>query len=277
MSDPLAPSNFGVTAPPPISHLVEYYASTDVRLIVTNRSGLSQLVETVTLQFQADVGTAPIYVETSCGVEIRPAKAEEIVVKVMPDSLYLAGTNQFSAMIRYKTVEVDKVSGQQTEIHSNLSYRLVRPCSLDLGQVFISFKQPEDLDMANLLARLSSKAGFKPYLALRDPKLGTNQWRRITRAIASSKSVMVVWTARTEWGGGVRREVRLARKKKLQEILLIQKGLQLPDIYQGTEIEYQPFDADIPAPAFGQAVSSFREQILSRPVRRTRRTKRSRR
>ena len=277
MSSPSSKLNFGVSAPPPISHLVEYYSLTEVRLIITNVSGRLQLVETITLQFQADVGTAPIYVDCSCGIEIRPAKAEEVVVTVTPDSLYLAGTNQFSVMVRYKTVEVDKVGVQQTEVHSNLSYILVRPSSLDLGQVFISFKQPEDLDIANLLARLSAKAGFKPYLALRDPKLGANQWRRIARAIGSSKSVMVIWTTRTEWGGGVRREVGLARGKKLHEALLIDESLQLPDLYQGTEMEYQYFNPDIPAAAFGKAITSFRKQVLSRPARRTKRKKRHRR
>jgi len=278
VSDPVSSvHNFGVTAPPPISYLVECYAAIDVRLIITNVSGVVQLLETVTLQFQADVGTAPIYVDVSCGVEIRPAKAAEIVITVIPDSLYLAGTNQFSVMLRYKAVEIGKLGVQQTEIHPNLSYLLVRASSLDLGQVFISFKQPEDLDAANLLARLSAKAGFKPYLALRNPKVGTNQWDRIARAIRSSKSVMVIWTSRTEWGGGVRREIRLARGKKLREILLIQEGIQLPDIYKDTEIEYQPFNPDMPASAFGKAITSLRKQILSRRTRRAMRAKRRRR
>ncbi len=262
MTAPLEHHDFGVAEPPPLSHSVEYYGAINIRLIITNLSAARQLLETVTLQFHPDVGTSPIYVDCPSGVEINPAKAEEIIIPVIPDCLYFHTTNQFSVMLRYRPIEADKVGAQKCDIHPDLSYILLRESATDLGQLFISFKQTEDLDRATLLGRFAQRAGFKPYLALEDPTVGAKQWRRIAKAIRASRSILVIWSSRTEWGTGVKKEIEIARKKKLREILLIEDNIPLPDLYTGTEIEFLRFSPANPAPAFGLAITSLRKQLI---------------
>lgn len=255
-------SIFRVTVPQPLSHAVEYYGTKNIRLIFTNISGTVQLLEVVTLQFQPDIGTAPLYVDHACGVEVPIGKGQDVVLPVTPNPLYLQHTNQFSVMVRFRTVQEVGLGAQQTETFRDCSYIIVGKPVVDLGQVFVSFKQPEDLHYAELVARLSARAGFKPYIALSDQRFGQNQWERIQGAIGTSRSIIVIWSKRTEWGGGVKKEIELARLKSLQEILLIEEGMSLPDIYKDTDIEYQRFSATHPASAFCAAVTSLRAQIL---------------
>jgi hypothetical protein len=253
---------FAVVAPHPLSHAVEYYGTKNTRLILTNISANVQLLETVTLQFQPDIGTAPLYVDYPCDMEVPIAKGQDVVIPVTPTPIYMEHTNQFSVMVRFRPVAETGVGAQQTETFRDCSYILVGRPVLDLGHVFISFKQQENMPYAELLARLSARAGFKPYVAVNDPRLGKNQWERIEKAIGNSRSIMVIWTRRTEWGGGVKREIELARGNNLQEILLIEDGATLPDIYKDTEIAYQRFSAADPAQAFCNAITSLRTQIL---------------
>jgi hypothetical protein len=257
------PHDFGVAVPPPLSSAVEYYDTIEIGLIITNRTATRQLLELVTLQFNAQgAGSTPPYVDLRCGIEIAPGKTGEVTVAVTPDCLYFGTTNMFSVMLRYRPIEADQVGAQKTDVHKDRSFILVHPSTTNLGRLFISFKQPEDLERATLLAQLASKAGFEPYIALEDPKLGAKQWLRIAKAIRASRSILVIWSSRTEWGSGVKKEIEIARKKKLREVLLIEGDLPLPEMYEGTEIEYQRFNPASPASAFALAVTSLRKQMV---------------
>jgi hypothetical protein len=73
-----------------------------------------------------------------------------------------------------------------------------------------------------------------------------------------------VWALRTEWGDGVGKEIELCRKHNVRELLLIEEGVDLPELYKGTKTTYKRFDPSDPAKAFSEAIRSLHEQIVTK-------------
>jgi TIR domain-containing protein len=254
---------FAVSVAPPTSLDVEYYGVKELSLYVTNRSAQEQLLDSVTLKFQPDVGTAPIYVRQSCGLSIAIGKAAEVKLRIRPTPLYQENTNAMSVMLEHRACDAGRLGSPGKEIHSDCFYLIIKPSADDLGEIFISFKQPEDLPLAEALARYARRAGFKPYIAQSKPELGADQWNRIESAIARSTAIVIMWTVYTEWGGGVKKEIELARKYKIKEVLLLANNIDVPALYKGTDIEFKKFDPSNPAPSLVEAITSMRNQIVS--------------
>src|SRR5258708_27656312 len=76
--------------------------------------------------------------------------------------------------------------------------------------------------------------------------------------------MFIVWGVRTEWGEGVEKEIALCRKHKVRELLLIEEGLAVPQPYEGTNVTYKRFDASDPAKALSEAITSSRDQVVSK-------------
>ncbi len=238
-----------------------YFEPIAVDFAVTNDSSDMLFIESSSLKFEADTGAIPNYVDWSPGLRLAPSEQGRISVVVRPVPLYKEFTNQFDVLIKYRPEVQGRLGKLSTEQHGGF-YIIVNTPPADLGDVFVSFKQPEDQRLANILERYAKRAGFTPHLFMRNPAVGTDQWRSIEKLIKQSHSMFVVWGRRTEWGEGVEKEIELCRKRRMREVLLIENDLALPDIYHGTNCTYKRYDQSDPAHALSEAVSSLRDQIV---------------
>jgi hypothetical protein len=239
----------------------QYFETCSLRYRVTNNSPDSLLIQNATLQFSPDLETSPDYVDASCGFRLAPHEAAEVTFVVTPTPMYFEDTNRICARFDY-CVDTDGRLGEITnETHEGF-YLIIKQPASTLGDVFISFKQPENSRLALILERYVKRAGFVPHLFVREPNIGADQWKHIEQLIRTSHSAFIVWARRTDWGGGVEQEIDLCRTHGVREILLIEHGVNVPPAYKGTSITYQRFDPADPSPGLSAAVSSLREQLL---------------
>ena len=241
--------------------VTHYFESTRIGIKVTNISGETVLIESVTLQFEADTGAAPNYEDSYPALRLSPGQSSPINLNVTPVPLYRAYTNQFKVRLTGHVESGGRLHGSFSELHPGF-YLIINMPSDSLGNVFVSFKQPEDQRLANILERYARRAGFEPYLFMRKPHLGADQWEEIAKLIKQSHSVIIVWALRTDWGDGVEKEIELCRTHKCREILLIENGVELPELYDGTKATYKRFDPEEPAKALSEAIASLRAQIV---------------
>lgn len=239
-----------------------YFEDIVIELKVDNVSGKSLLIESVTLKFDPDTGATPVYVDCPVGVRLTANGGSVIKVTVCPTPLFREYTSQFVARFKCHHESRGRIIASFMESHDGL-YIIIHPPEKQLGDVFVSFKQPEDRKLANILERYAKRAGFTPHLFIQDAHLGTDQWIRIDALIKGSHSAFIVWALRTDWGDGVTTEIELCRKHKVREILLIEEGVELPDAYRGTNRAYQKFDPADPASAISKAVSSVYAQVTN--------------
>lgn len=264
MSGPSSPNNYGIAVSPSPQLIadVEYFSHKTVSLDITNLLPHQILLEDVTLQFQVDTGSAPIYADHSCGIELPATELVSLAIPVTPTCRYLENTNMFQVMAHYRINEGGRLGPRISEPHQG-SYLIIKKPKDVLADVFISFKQPEYVALARLLERYARRAGLNPYLIVEDKQPGGRHWERIEEAIKRSKSAFIVWGERTEWGMGVQREIELCRKHGVMEVLLLEHHLVVPDLFQTTaaDVEYSRFSVDDPAESFSVAVASARARF----------------
>ena len=264
MADPSLTVNLAVSPAPQVNADVEYFGEKAIAIDITNLLSQSILLEDVILQFQADTGSAPIYVDHRCGIELAGNRLASLSLRVMPTCQFLAYTNVFRVMVHYRINHDGRLGNQISENHLG-SYLIVKPPKDSLGKAFISFKQPEDIALARTLERYARRAGLNPFLIMDDRQPGTSHWDRIEEAIRSSGAAFVVWGERTEWGTGVQREIGLCRKHSVKEVLLLEQSLSVPELFRDTaaENEYSRFHKEDPAASLDRAVMSVRNRFLN--------------
>ena len=243
---------------------VHYFETVRIELELNNLTSEPLFIESGTLKFEPDMGATPIYVDCTAGIKLYPNGSSNIEFVVRPTPIFRQFTSQFTARFRCHTESAGRLSDPFFERHEGF-YIIVRPNDKQLGELFISFKQPEDQKLANILERYSERAGFVPRLYMRNPALGGDQWKDIETLIKRSHSAFIVWALRTDWGEGVEREVQLCRKHKVREVLLIEEGVHLPTMYKGTNRSYKRFDPSDPATALSEAVCSIHDQAVGLP------------
>jgi hypothetical protein len=243
---------------------VEYYRTVGRTIIITNNSERRQLIEDVTLRFASDSAQIALNVLKACGWELAPSEVREQRVEITPMPLYLEGTNQFDVKVCFRTLEQGRVSGPEHEVCSSPSYIIVREPKERLGQVFISLKQPEDLDLGRLLARMVRRAGITPFLKDAHRRPGEDIWKAtLEPALRASQIAAVIWTENTTWDAeGVKREIKFCRDNGIPEVLLLAGHSAVPNPYTGTDIEYSRFDVDNPGKAFADAADTLRQRFL---------------
>lgn len=249
--------------PPPPKSDVECFEEITIPLTITSTCDDHILIESVTFRFQTDKGYADYFLKTDVGHEMVPRGVYNTTISVIPTPQFLPNTNEFDILVRYKKVN-NGVLGDPMSTISPGRYLIVKPFNHKLGQLFVSFKQPEDRPLARLLDRVGERAGFQPYLAMDEPTPGLDLWDRIEPRLAESEAVAFIWTEHTEWGHGVRREIELCKSKGIQYVLLIQQDLEPPQEFKGTDIEYQRFDPEDPLESFSNAVTALREILIKK-------------
>lgn len=240
----------------------EYFVDKTISLFITNGSPDHLLVESLVLRFQSDVDSSAIYVEQPWGLELTPDEQKEQKVTVTPTPDFLANTNCFDVMVKYRVFEKTVWGKLHEEITQRSTYLNIKRSTQQLGQVFISFKQPEDEQLASILGKFAARAGFLPYIALDDPRPGTSLWSRIEPEIKNSVGVFVVWSRHTRWGTGVQQEIKICSECGISYVLLIEDNEELPEAYD-TTIEYKRFDRRYPHTPFSQVIAAKRKSMLT--------------
>lgn len=240
---------------------VEYFEEISIPLTITSECAVSLVVESVTLKFQTDSGMADYSEKHDIAKEVAPSGLLATNILVCPTLEFLNSTNSFHVMVRYKRIE-NGMPADQTVAKSPGTFLLVKHCSQKLGQIFISFKQPEDRPLARILQRVAERAGFEAYLKMDESNVGVDSWDVIEPRLLESIAVAFIWTEQTEWGEGVEKEIELAKKHCIHYVPLIQQDMDVPSHFKDSPIEYQRFDPEGPLGQFAQAIASLRETVL---------------
>ena len=257
-------NNLQMSFAPLLNHQVEYFREIDLPVTLANKRSATIIVEDLTLQFHSEKGETNYYRKYEIAEEIGPHGQIGTTITVRPDLQFLPTTNYVRLMVRYREVH-SGVPGFQKHEKSDPTYIIVNPCHRDLGQVFISFKQPEDRRLARLLERLVERAGFTAYLKMNDPIPGKDLWDTIEPQLISSVAVAFIWTDHSPWGNGVEREAIFSRQNGKYSIPLIENGQSVPDFLRNADVEYMFFDPEDPLRTFAQAIGSLRESVVKGP------------
>lgn len=243
---------------------VNYLQTVSLTIAIENAGNSATLViDSLALRFQsrsspgssvADPHTTIVH--PGAALSIAPNKLDYCAVHVRPNLLFLKYTNVFDVAISYR------LSPNFVELNSFIglgSYLVVNPAPQLFGQVFISYKEPEDRALADLLHELARDAGFAPYIAPADLQAGSQIWtEKIPAAIKASKCVFVIWTENAPKGPGVRREVKLAEQYGVRIVPLLAKGTTFDTRLFGADTEYTTFEPDRASLPFANVVERQR-------------------
>ena len=152
-----------VSLPPARDAGVEYLEhKNDCSATPTGQKG-RMLVESVDLRFQSDDGTAAVLSRHPCAIELDPDDLAETQVGVTPSPLFLTNTNEVDVKVWFRSGRGSWVSAEpRHETFERASYLLIRNSTKAAGQVFVSFKQPEDWPLARLVERYAIKGRLHP-------------------------------------------------------------------------------------------------------------------
>lgn len=256
-------NNLQISFPPLLSHQVEYFQDFDLPVIITNKRSTSIVVENFTLQFHSDTGEVNYYRRFDVSHEIEPHGMLSRSMTVRPNLQFRPTTNSVRIMVKYRQVTNGVLGPLQYE-KSDRTYIIVNPCPVNLGQLFVSFKQPEDRRLARQIQCLAERAGFKVYLKMDNPIPGRDLWGTIEPELMDSVAIAFIWTDHTAWGSGVEREVKLSLENEKYYLPFIETGLSVPDFFQDSGVEYVFFDSEEPLECFAKAIEALRDTVINR-------------
>jgi hypothetical protein len=260
-----AKSSLRISIPPLADANVNYLKSVHIPVQIINASSRSVMIESVSFRFQTDlqVAAADLTIEHECqGLVIQPGRMEYLTVKVVPHLVFRAYTNVFDVHVGYRRQERHRLSKRFVEAkpRGESSFLIIHAAPSIFGNIFISYKEPEDRGLATMFYNLAMAAGFAPYMAPTDMKPGSRIWRdKIPQAIKNSKAAFVIWTSKTALGKGVKREIKLCRANGIPDILLLEEGVAPPSEHKATDLEWTPFAIAQAAIVFANAIRSYRE------------------
>lgn len=193
---------------------------------------------------------------TGKALSVPPGQLDHLTVPVRPTLLFFGPTNAFDVAIGYRLCAENV--GKLKSFMGEGWCLFIQPAPQLFGKVFISYKEPEDRRLAELLMKFSRDAGFDPYMAAADIKPGSKIWaEKIPKAIKSSKLMFVIWTRNTTKGRGVKRELKIARDTEIKIVPLLETKASDPKLF-GRDVEYTPFSANDAPATFAKVVASQR-------------------
>jgi len=241
---------------------VEYYSALNRIILVTNLTQSRVLLHRILVRFQSDSEQASIAVPHTCSVELAPNESTEQTVLIVPTAHFLPNTNVFDVVVWFSVASDTGLGPPMSEAHHPPAHIVVSDPKPVLGQLFISFKQPEDLHLKNTMERMARRAAFTPWTAHRDSHVGGDPWEAIESAIRASVAVVFVWTENTDFTEGVKREVELCRKYRVKEKPLFEKGIPVPEPYRDGKVHYEWFEVETPTRTFAKVIQELRAETL---------------
>ena len=241
---------------------VWYLHQIEMPVGLRNRSGSRVHLHEVRLVFKAhwqDVPAEFVTIRKPChGRTMEDGQFQDFSIQVRPSLVFLAYTNTCSVEIEFSrdrasaSVEVARIDGEHI---------IVKDCPNYAGvQAFVSFKDDEDLDLAQRQQTLLNRAGIRGYMARDDVQPGTDFWKKIVLNIRSSVATFVVWTRNTAAQyKSVEREIVLSEEAGIPVVLLLEDGVEAPASFKSHRIEYVPFKRDSPSVPFAKATEAVYE------------------
>jgi hypothetical protein len=200
------------------------------------------------------------------GRVLQPSEETIEQFTVCPSLVMHPATNYCHFQVSY-SIETPTGHGARERIALGSEYLIIadppsspsRRCPPYVATVFISFKDSEDLTLATVAADLLRRAGFVPYLARDDERMGADYWAaKIEPAIRSAEGVLVIWTPNSvHRPESVLRELNCALSAHVPVGLFLEEHTRLPIEYPAHQREYGgPFRRDSAFPEFAREIEA---------------------
>jgi hypothetical protein len=228
-----------------------------------NKTGETLCIRAVSASLQPDNGwVGPpdrMLFRSEIGLELRPSHKEVVRVSIVPPLDCLAYSNLVDVNVEYGTpADISKGHSRHAE-RRHLDWLLVKEVPTPAeAEVFVSFKDRENEDLAQLAVKYLRRAGLSPYLARDDQRCGCDYWEdKITPAILRSAGVLVIWSPDVVRRPDlVRREMGIARAANVPLGLFLSNDTEPPDEYPASVLEHVPFDPKAPYAAFAEGIAT---------------------
>lgn len=255
-----------LTAPLPDPSVL-YLEKVNVPVFPKNCSSQTIVLHNITLKFQGDSSAVPdqalIFHKDCESRELKSGANDVFRVSVTPSLLFRQSTNYYSVTVTYSFAS--NLSVPKTEEFSFSGYLIVHPIPIvEESQAFISFKDSEDWELAQLAGTLLQRAGIKPYFARADHHLmNNNYWKdKIYPAIRSSKVTVALWTSQTLHDPKyVLLEMKQSKKEKVPVVLFLENGTEPPDKFPPKSKEYTLFERPSPHTVFAADIEALSKQL----------------
>lgn len=201
-----------------------------------NRTSQAILIEKVECQLEVDEGFEGFSPSVTPFIRLEPGYLSLSVPIEFIADISLKNSNYFKLAVTYNNSE------RRTLIHNPRKYITFYPQGSGEKQFFISYKDPEDSEIARGLDRLLKKLGFKGYISEDDHRPGLKLWeQKIPMAISSSIGIVILWTANAaQQPENIIREIEIAKKADKRLFMAPEQDVEVPPVFP-TEIEYYRF------------------------------------
>jgi hypothetical protein len=196
-----------------------------------NRTGCTVHLHELRLIFKGqwpDVPEEVVSIKSPChGRTMADGQFMDFLVPVLPSLVFLRYTNTYLIEVHFSK---ERISAVTEVVRIEGEHIIVRDCQNYAGvEAFVSFKDEEDLDLAELEKALLNRAGIRGYLARDDVQPGLDYWDKIAGHIKSSVATFVVWTKNTAAQyDSVLREITLSEESNVPVVLLLEHGVDAP-------------------------------------------------
>jgi len=240
-----------------------YLESSPFTLWVKNTLAVPIMLDQIQLTFQSSYPVPPAAVTSfhNCGGKsINPSAVTPIRVVITPNLLFMPDSNPIRQMVA--DICIQQLEGPIRKsgiVGAGSDYLNIRDAELfEQKQVFVSYRDDEDLVLAELAKTMLMRAGFTPYLARDDCGTGALYWEaKILPAIRSSIGTLVIWTHNTAARPSeVLRELRYSREVHTPVGLFRGDEAGLPPDYPAHKLEYQAFTSSMPWVPFASALEA---------------------
>ncbi len=201
------------------------------------------------------------------GVELLPGHKEIFSIAIVPPLDCLEHSNFIGVSVTFDLLGRVGRNESLNEVREKINWILVKEVpAVPQVEVFISFVDPENEELARLAAKYFKRAGITPYIAKSDEQCGSLFWAdKIEPAIARSSGVLVVWTNdTTRRPKNVQREIEIAKRERRPIGIFLSNGVTPPAAFPASAIEHVRFDPAVPHAPFANAIAAaarrWREQ-----------------
>lgn len=194
------------------------------------------------------------------GIELPPGQSKIWTIPIRPTLDCLENSNNPSVAVEYSAIASSRRRGiRQSQWHRGTWIVVKEVPPPDAAEVFVSFKDPENEELAQLAARYLRRAGLAPYLARDDEQCGRAYWEgKIMPAIVRSSGVLVIWSPDVVRSpDAVRREMGIAQRARVPLGLFLSRDVEAPVEYPPSVLEYVCFDPGAPHAAFADGIADM--------------------
>lgn len=250
--------------PPGDDHEASFLKAKRLAFWVRNASSSTVHLRSVSVQLESEqdsLRSEPSLVTRSEPMDdcLPPGAWQSVELTVIPPLTARPGSNSWTAHAEFQQVGPTGVSAPQSERQDLFDWINLRdaPAHPD-AEVFVSFVDPENDELAQLAELYLRRAGIRPYLAKRETRIGCDYWEgKIMPAIARASGMLVIWTGETiRRPESVVREIEYAQTKGTPVGLFRAHETELPRLYPQSVKEYVGFDPHEPRSAFAHAIAA---------------------